>query len=487
MYISYIVQSTLLSLFFISEKYLNKDECSKLLGPLIKLLFQLNDRAIRGILLQKIYYIETILDNDILNIGVFEPMCSGFSDSSSALRELTLKATLILVPHLTHPNLEKLARYLIRLQNDDEHTIRTNTVIFFSKLAPYLTETTRSKMLLPVFIRAMKDPYTPCRNASIQSILKIKELFTPDNIAVHVLPSITPRLLDPSNDVRIEALKAVDELLLVLKQESERLSMIELQQQQLQAQQQQAPRSGGVMIPPGVQQQPQQQQVPMANATKDNKNTASAPTSSGWGITSIFGGSSKTGLEVKATTLPMGSSVQQPPSMMVQQEQHPPQSMMPPITSYGNTTTITSGIAATNLDDNWSDDEGLGDDANDGWGDEDDLTDLNTTKLSSSKTMVPGAAPISGNSSLFSPASINDNIDNDEFFDAFEAKPTTNIIKTNTMIKKPVGKLTMPTKKAVAKAPNSGGLPKLGTTTISKPSITKLNNKDDVADGWDDF
>jgi SCY1-like protein 1 len=110
------------------------------------------------------------MGKNALNQAVFEPMCSGFSDSSAALRELTLKATLVLVPYLFQPNLEKLSRYLVRLQSDQEASIRTNTVIFFSKLAPYLTDTTRQKLLL----RALKDNFKPCRLAALQSTLKAK-------------------------------------------------------------------------------------------------------------------------------------------------------------------------------------------------------------------------------------------------------------------------------------------------------------------------
>lgn len=83
--------------------------------PFLKTHFNVNDRAIRGTLLQKAPSLEQNLDDDMLNSAIFEAMCSGFSDSSAALRELTLKATLVLVPHLTHPSLEKLARYLARL------------------------------------------------------------------------------------------------------------------------------------------------------------------------------------------------------------------------------------------------------------------------------------------------------------------------------------------------------------------------------------
>jgi hypothetical protein len=437
--------------------------------------------------------LEQTLDDDALNTSVFEPMCSGFADSSPALRELTLKATLVLVPHLTHPNLEKLSRYLVRLQGDEESSIRTNTVIFFSKLAPYLTETTRQKMLLPAFIRAMKDPFTPCRNAALKSTLKAKEFFDPEGIAARVLPAVTPQLLDPSPEVRREAFAAVDELLFVLRQESERMNSI--------------PQMVPVGIPPsqpiggggsgngvvvGGAAMPvssthssttiQQPQNPVATTSTGNTGT-------GYG----FGISSWMGKSQSSTPTPPSNTVVPAPTPPQQQHQYQQQTI-PAVVQ-------PSRITANTVEDNWSDHDDIGDD--EGW-DEDDLLDLNTTKVtlpplgistSSNGSMkppqlnVPAAAPLSNNSSLFgpSPSSMNTNNDDDEFFDAFDVKPTTVMKPATAMTGGGSMKLNTggPGKLIVPKKIAGGGT----STTKLKPVITKISpsSKDDVADGWDDF
>jgi SCY1-like protein 1 len=139
-------------LFQIAESYLAKtpELFQKHVTPLVPLLFAVNDRGVRGSILQKISILESQLDKSALNSSVFEPMCSGFTDSSGPLRELTLKSTIVLVPKLNHANLEKLVRYLVRLQADPEASIRTNTVIFIGKVAPHLTETSRQKLIVSV-------------------------------------------------------------------------------------------------------------------------------------------------------------------------------------------------------------------------------------------------------------------------------------------------------------------------------------------------
>jgi SCY1-like protein 1 len=104
------------------------------ISPFIVTLFHLNDRGIRAALLNRLPSLTERLDKQAINSCVFEPMCTGFTDSSAALREMTLKSTLPLISRLNSVNIEKLGRYLIRLQSDSEDSIRTNTVIFISKV-----------------------------------------------------------------------------------------------------------------------------------------------------------------------------------------------------------------------------------------------------------------------------------------------------------------------------------------------------------------
>jgi SCY1-like protein 1 len=104
------------------------------ISPFIVTLFHLNDRGIRAALLNRLPSLTERLDKQAINSCVFEPMCTGFTDSSAALREMTLKSTLPLISRLNSVNIEKLGRYLIRLQSDGEDSIRTNTVIFISKV-----------------------------------------------------------------------------------------------------------------------------------------------------------------------------------------------------------------------------------------------------------------------------------------------------------------------------------------------------------------
>ena len=193
------------------------------IAPLIPSLFGINDRGVRGAILQKISLLESQLDKNTLNSKVFDPMCSGFTDSSGPLRELTLKSTIVLVPKLNAASLEKLVRYLVRLQSDPEASIRTNTIIFVGKVAPSLSDMSRQKLILPAFTRAMKDPFTPCRLAALKAVTTCKTYFSQIEVSEKVLPCVVPYLLDASKDVRTEAFKVVDMFLVGLREESRKM------------------------------------------------------------------------------------------------------------------------------------------------------------------------------------------------------------------------------------------------------------------------
>lgn len=211
------VLAMLTPLFYISENVLEKETISKALSPLMSLLFAVKDRGVRGALLGKTPLFASHLTKQDLNTLVFEPLCSGFADSSDALRELTLKATSVLVSHLYPPNVEKLSRYLVRLQSDTSPSIRAHTMVMIPQLAPHLSEVARQKLLLPAFARAAKDPHAPCRLASLRSTTLCQEYFSLDELATKVLPACMPLVLDGVGDVRSAAFEVIDEFLRKLK------------------------------------------------------------------------------------------------------------------------------------------------------------------------------------------------------------------------------------------------------------------------------
>jgi SCY1-like protein 1 len=513
-------------LFYIAEHFLDSTTIGTQLGKVIGILYKVNDRAIRGTLLQKAPFMAEFFDKSTLNEAVFEPMCGGFSDSSSALRELTLKATAALVPHLTHPNLEKLSRYLVRLQSDPESSIRTNTVIFFSKLAPYLTEVTRHKILLPAFVRAMKDPFTPCRLAALRSTIKAKTFFDPMGIASRVMPAITPQLLDPSAEVRREAFTAVDDLLFVLRQESERLAT--LPEPVLMNPNMSPSAVNGTTTATTTASHPTNHARPAPNNNNNNGPITTMPTTSSatppvttasssggfsLGGISSWMSSSKSSSAAAAAAPPRAAPVVATAGTTTTSS-HPPLSQfqpspLPQQPSYAVPSQALNQMNMnhqTNLNDDWDDDDdddGNNDDA--GWGDDDDDLDVSTPSVTRKDTPANmGSRPTSSigataptftgsSASLFAvPASTSDD---DDFFGGFDAKPAKPTLPAVARPSMGMGKLVVPIKKV--RGGGGGGLSTTkaasgGKLITPKPAVQKLstttnNNNKDVSDGWDDF
>jgi SCY1-like protein 1 len=426
------VLSMMQPLFFIAEAYLG-DKINQEIGETIGVLFTINDRAIRGSLLQKIDFLSQHIDKNTLNMRVFEPACSGFSDSSSTLRELTLKATLQLVPNLTQPNLEKLSRYLVRLQADPESSIRTNTILLFGRLAPHLTEISRQKLLLPAVSRALKDPFVPCRLAALKTTLVAREFFDPGSLATRVLPVVTPQLLDTSKEVRRQSFVLVDDLLFILRQESERMNALPeptaapavSTAAQIQAAPVSAPRSTATA--------PQAVQQPVA----------SAPSSGGY----LSGISSWMASSTKPVDVHQQQQTQQDSSMQAQKQQT--QFAQPLRSTYTPAQPLPMAFESTA-------------DLSDGWDDDGDL-DVSAEGVKSTAFYPASTAP-AGN--LFAPSADDD----DNFFGGFDAKPAKPIVGK----KPPSGKLILPAKKG-------------STPPAAKLAATKLTKDNDTEDGWDDF
>jgi SCY1-like protein 1 len=124
---------------------------------------------------------------------------------------------------LTAANLDKLARFLARLQADESPSIRTNTIIFIGKLAPKLSASTRDKIILPTFARGLKDPFPVTRTSSLKALVACRTYFDAPMMATSIMPGIMPLTVDPSGAVRADAFKAIETMMDALKKNSKEM------------------------------------------------------------------------------------------------------------------------------------------------------------------------------------------------------------------------------------------------------------------------
>ena len=205
--------------------------------PTIAKLFNSSDRGIKIQLLQNMDNYEATISDKVADQQIFPALVSGFSDSSPYLRELTLKSMVILAPKLSEKTLNSsLLKYLAKLQvvgvdmqhssplsssssllrmsmlqnhniflliglvlfskqMDEEPAIRTNTTICLGNIAKYLGDSTRKRILLNAFGRALKDTFAPAKAAGLMAINATMEYYETTELASRVIhPAATMSL-----------------------------------------------------------------------------------------------------------------------------------------------------------------------------------------------------------------------------------------------------------------------------------------------------
>lgn len=153
-----------------------------------------------------------------------------------------------LAPKLSYNNLNvEVLRHFARLQSkDDQGGIRTNTTVCLGKIAHHLHPQIRQKVLISAFIRAMRDPFPPARNAGkfplINCSIKITNLvpnagvlalaatqqyYLLAEVSQRILPALCQLALDPEKSVRDSVFRTIKGFLGKLEKVSEDPSLRE--------------------------------------------------------------------------------------------------------------------------------------------------------------------------------------------------------------------------------------------------------------------
>ncbi|KAG7090905.1 hypothetical protein E1B28_009982 [Marasmius oreades] len=180
------------------------------LSPIVK-LFASPDRGIRMALLDNLPEFADKLDKKTVDGKIFPHLQTGFSDNVAVIREATLKAIPLLSSKLSDRTLNNdLLRFLAKLQNDPEASIRTNTCILIGRLGPTLGYNTKRKVLVPAFLRALKDPFVHARVAALMAFMATIDCFENEELATKVIPNMSFSLVDKDKLVRDQAFKAME-------------------------------------------------------------------------------------------------------------------------------------------------------------------------------------------------------------------------------------------------------------------------------------
>ncbi|XP_074630282.1 N-terminal kinase-like protein [Acropora palmata] len=214
--------SAVLGPLFKVGKLLDTDEYQEKIVPCVVKLFSSTDRATRINLLQQLDIFIHHLKPSTVEEQIFPHVSLGFGDTVPAMREQTVKSMLLLAPKLSEKTINnQLLKYFAKLQMDQEAGIRTNTTVCLGKIAVNLPPTTRQKVLIPAFLRALRDPFPPARTAGIMGFMASAEFFSAKEYSMKILPALCTLTVDPERKVRDQVFKVIKLLLGKLEKASE--------------------------------------------------------------------------------------------------------------------------------------------------------------------------------------------------------------------------------------------------------------------------
>lgn len=181
----------------------------KILPPL-SAMFSSTDRNIRRYLLENIEKFGCHISEKTMESDIYPQLQTGFTDTNGYIRELTLKSMRTIVDKLSQKTLnQSLLKYLAKLQVDIEPSIRANTTVLLGNIADLLGEASCKKVLLNAFSRALKDVFAPAKIAGIKAFMTTQKYYSVQEVAVKVIPSISPLTIDNDKDVREGALQCI--------------------------------------------------------------------------------------------------------------------------------------------------------------------------------------------------------------------------------------------------------------------------------------
>lgn len=124
-----------------------------------------------------------------------------------------MKALVHFVPRLNAKTFEnKVLKLLLKTMHDPEASIRTNAVICCGMISSSLPPALATQMLTSALPTGLKDPFSPCRSASLQTLQATAALFPLDDLANRLMPCVCQRLADPDANVHNTAFDVLESL-----------------------------------------------------------------------------------------------------------------------------------------------------------------------------------------------------------------------------------------------------------------------------------
>lgn len=173
-----------------------------------------NDKSIRLAVFTSLHSIVDKLDDKIIRNELFSSLFSGLNDPSTSVRKEALRTSVHVCHKLSSRQINSdLLRSYARLQSDNDAEVRMITLVSLSKIIPSLDPHIVPKVLPHAIVKGLKDTFLPCRYNAVVTLISLKDMISPSDIAFIIIPNLSPLLVDKDNSIRTSATEASFSLL----------------------------------------------------------------------------------------------------------------------------------------------------------------------------------------------------------------------------------------------------------------------------------
>ena len=157
-----------------------------------------------------------LLDNISRFLGFLEEktiaqIIGSLNDNMPAIRDATLKASLLLFPKMSPKQAQETARGYLRLCTDEQPSIRTNSLICLGKTNS--KDVPRESLVKTLASTSLRDPFMPARKMALNVVKVHQAIFKPEDIFNFLIPAISPLVIDKSDvDIPVQALSLLKSL-----------------------------------------------------------------------------------------------------------------------------------------------------------------------------------------------------------------------------------------------------------------------------------
>lgn len=167
-------------------------------------------QPIRFVLMSNVTLYAHHLDAKAVSHQLWPLVWKSFQSTQELERTAAINSIRVLLPKFSERiRNNELLRELAKMQKDVRPLLRLQATQLLSEMSPRLTSRTKADVLIPAFACSLRDTFDETRLAGIKAFREAADNFDAPTAACHVVPALSPCLVDANAAVRDSASEAL--------------------------------------------------------------------------------------------------------------------------------------------------------------------------------------------------------------------------------------------------------------------------------------